>query len=153
MRQIIFGLTLLFVLLTLIGCNASKTVIKKPVVASTESETQLEIPTPDDQMALVKRRLNEEMRIFDVGAHHDALYAEISILDKGLTDLEIKAALSKIVKDYMDTYFLDKTGEILSEYNENYTLSDVNTLFESTSRKSLYTLIELYEWSFYTKKR
>jgi len=142
-----------FLMLTLIGCSTSNTVIDEPLPSSTEPSTQLKTPTPEDQMALVKSRLDDEMRIFDVQLHHNDLYAEISSIDAGLTEDEIKVTISEIVTGYMDAYFLEKTREILSEYNEDYTLSDVETLFESTSRTSLYELIELYEWSFYKKNR
>lgn len=144
---------IVFVTLTLIGCSTSKEVIMETHETSTEPITIYETPTPDDQMALVKSRLIEEMRIFDVGAHHDALYNQIKNIEKNLSEGEVKEAISEIVTTYMDGYFLEKTHEILSEYNDSYAISDVETLFESTSRTSLYTLIELYEWSFYNKNQ
>jgi uncharacterized lipoprotein NlpE involved in copper resistance len=145
--------TILFIVLTLMGCNASKTVIKETLEVKTEDTSSDEVSTPDDQMALAKKKVEEEMRIFDVNAHHDALYAEIVSLDKALSETELKAAISQIVKDYMDAYFLEKTRKILSEYNEYYTDSEVESLFEGTSRASLYKLIELYELSFHNKNR
>ncbi len=152
-NYICMSVIIVFVTLTLIGCSASKEVIKESYETSTEPITTYETPTPDDQMALVKSQLIEEMRIFDVGAHHDALYSQIKNIEKDLTEDEVKEAISEIVKTYMDSYFLEKTREILSKYNDNYAISDVETLFESTSRSSLYTLIELYEWSFYNKNQ
>lgn len=146
-------ITILFIVLTLMGCSASKTVIKKTLETDSEATTGMEVPTPDDQMELAKIKVEEEMRIFDVNEHHDSLYAEISLIDSELSELAIKDAISEIVKVYMDAYFQEKTREILSEFNENYTMSDVETLFESTSRTSLYKLIELYELSFYNKNR
>ncbi len=145
--------TILFIVLTLMGCSASKTVINETLDTDVEATTVMEVSTPDDQMELAKIKVEEEMRIFDVNAHHDSLYAEISLIDSELSELEIKAAISEIVKVYMDAYFLEKTRAILSEFNENYTMSEVETLFESTSRASLYKLIELYELSFYNKNR
>jgi len=146
-------LAILFILLTVMGCSASKTKIKETLEPKTEATTSIEVPTPENQMTMARRKVEEEMRIFDVGAHHDALYSEISAINKDLSEVEIKKAISEIVMIYMDAYFLEKTREILSEYNEKYTVSDVDTLFNSTSRKSLYALIELYEWSFYEKNR
>lgn len=139
--------------LTLMGCSSSKTVIKKTLEPLSESTVASEKPMLDEQMALAKKKIEKEMRIFDVQVHHDALYGTISNIDKGLTDVEIKMAISEIVRDYMDAYFYEKIGEILSETNGNYMNSDVETLFKSTSRASLYALIELYEWSFYKKNR
>ena len=146
-------LTILFIVLTVMGCSASKTKIIETLEPKTEATTNVEVSTPDNQMALARRKVEEEMRIFDVGAHHDALYSEISTINKELSEVEIKKAIAETVMSYMDAYFLEKTREILSEYNENYTESDVDALFNTTSRKSLYALIELYEWSFYEKNR
>ena len=146
-------ITILFIVLTLMGCSASKTVIKETLETESEATSVMEVSTPEDQMELAKIKVEEEMRIFDVNEHHDSLYAEISLIDSELSESAIKEAISEIVKDYMDAYFHEKTREILSEFNENYTMSDVETLFESTSRTSLYKLIELYELSFYNKNR
>ncbi len=146
-------ITILFIVLTLMGCSASKTVIKETLKTETEATTSMEVSTPDDLMALARAKVEEEMRIFDVNAHHDSLYAEISSIDSELSEESIKEAISEIVRTYMDAYFLEKTRDILSEFNENYTMSDVETLFDSTSRASLYKLIELYELSFYNKNR
>ena len=146
-------IAILFISLTLIGCSASKTLIEETLETKNEATTGMEVSTPEDQMELAKIKVEEEMRIFDVNEHHDSLYAEISLIDSGLSEFEIKEAISEIVKVYMDAYFHEKTREILSEFNENYTMSDVETLFESTSRASLYKLIELYELSFYNKNR
>jgi len=140
---------LIFIGLTLFGCSASE----KQNVASTEPPTELitkyEVPTPEDQMAIAKNQIADEMRVFDVGEHHETLYAMILESSKGLTEEEARASVTNIVSEYMDDYFLDRIGEVLSMYNEDYAYSDVETIFNSTSRASLYELIELYEWTFY----
>lgn len=141
----------LFIGLTLFGCGASD--VSDTVVSETtiEEETNNEVQTPENQMDLAKQRIAEEMRVFDVNVHHDILYTEIINQSGNLSSEEVKAIIPDIVTMYMDGYFRNRVGEILTEYNAQYAQSDVETIFESASRASLYELIVLYEWTFYQK--
>lgn len=141
----------LFIGLTLFGCGASDISGTLVTESTTEEETNIEVPTPENQMDLAKVRIAEEMRVFDVNVHHEILYSEIINQSGNLTSEEVKALIPDIVSVYMDGYFRNRVGEILSEYNAQYAQTDVETIFESTSRASLYELIVLYEWTYYQK--
>ena len=151
MKNIVVMVLSLFIGLTLMGCGASKTSVTAVSEPTTEEVTTIEVPTPENQMDLAKARIAEEMRVFDVNAHHETLYAEIVNQSGSLSAEEVKAIIPDIVSDYMDQYFRNRVGEILAEYNDSYALSDVETIFESASSTSLYELIALYEWTFYQK--
>jgi hypothetical protein len=61
--------------------------------------------------------------------------------------------IKETVESVMDAYFRSRIGDLLLNYNEYYTASDVETVFNNTSRTALYQLIELYEWTFYKNNR
>lgn len=141
---------LMFVLIT--GCGAAE-VSQSVKLEPTETETiRVEEPTPEDVLLKVLSRLKDEVRIFDVQAHHESLYDLILSLEKDSGKTIQKSDIYDIVETYMDDYFWHLTQKVLSEYNENYALEDAQIIFEQTSRTGLYDLITLYEWTFYNKK-
>lgn len=140
------------IVLTLSACDASTAVNTKNIELSSEETLELEVPTPSEQIELVKAKVVDEMRVFDVNAHHDTLYAEISKLPEGLESEQLKSEISDIVNQYMDEYFHEVIGAILLEYNDKYMASEVETIFDNTSRTALYELIVLYEYTFYENK-
>ena len=139
---------ILLILFTVTGCNRSDTVVSKTLSTEETSETQFYEETPSEEMAIVLELIKDEMRVFDVAEHHDALMEEIQKLDKGLSEEDLKIAIENIVKTRMDSYFYTRIETILSEYNPNYGPNDVETLFNNTSRTALYDLIVLYEVTF-----
>lgn len=139
----------LFIGLTLMGCSSSNVADQASTEETTEPVTSFEVSTPEDQMNLAMGQIADEMRVFDVGDHHDLLFAQIVEQSSGLSEDDTKTVISDVVALYMDAYFKERIGEVLTLYNENYAVSDVETIFSSTSRAALYELIELYEWTFY----
>lgn len=144
-----FVMILFCIVLTLSACDASTAQNNKKIELSSEETLELEVPTPSEQIELVKAKVVDEMRVFDVNAHHDALYAEISKLPEGLEPEQLKSEISDIVNQYMDVYFHEVISAILMEYNDKYMASEVETIFDNTSRTALYQLIVLYEYTFY----
>ena len=57
-------ITILFIVLTLMGCSASKTQITETFETQTEATSSIKVPTPEGQMTLASRKVEEEMRIF-----------------------------------------------------------------------------------------
>ena len=149
-------LSMLFILcivLTLSACGASDSKVNPKVEISSEETLELEVPTPTEEMDLVRARVMEEMRVFDVNVHHEAIYSEIENLPESLDSEELKSKINEAVSSYMDEYFKEVIGNILLEYNDKYMAEDVETIFETTSRSALYELIVLYEHTFYENNR
>lgn len=146
----IVGIALILcIVLTLSACDASTVKNNQKLTVSSEETLELEVPTPPEQLELVKAKIEDEMRVFDVVAHHEALYQEIGDIPESLASEQIKSEISDIVNQYMDAYFRQIIGDILLEYNDKYMASEVETIFDSTSRTALYELITLYEYTFY----
>ena len=145
-------ITLQLVMLILMGCQ-SKTGSQTQILETTEeTTTRYEVATPENALAIVLEQIKEEMRIFDVEAHHESLNALVLSLEKEKGSRVEKAEIYTIVETYMDTYFWQLTHDLLSAYNENYSLEEVEVIFRQTSRNGLYDLITLYEWTYYNKK-
>ncbi|WP_459843860.1 hypothetical protein [Fusibacter bizertensis] len=146
----IVGIALILcIVLTLSACDASTVKNNQKLTMSSDETLELEVPTPPEQIDLVKAKVEEEMRVFDVVAHHEALYREIKNIPESVDSEQIKLEISDIVNQYMDEYFHQIIGNILLEYNDKYMASEVETIFDSTSRAALYELITLYEYTFY----
>ena len=148
-RRILNAFLILCIVLTVSACDASAVKNNQKLTTSPDETLELEVPTPSEQIDLVKARVEDEMRIFDVVAHHEALYQEIKNIPKTLDSEQIKLEISDVVKQYMDEYFHRMIGDILLEYNDKYMALEVETIFDSTSRTALYELITLYEYTFY----
>ncbi|HAS73210.1 MAG TPA: hypothetical protein DCS67_03605 [Clostridiales bacterium UBA8960] len=123
------------------------------VESAIEEETQKEVDTPEDALLLVTAKVKEEMRVFDVNDHHAILFEQILEKARTLEEDQIRPMIKETVESVMDAYFRSRIGDLLLNYNEYYTASDVETVFNNTSRTALYQLIELYEWTFYKNNR
>lgn len=134
------------------GCQSTSESQTHTADTTEAPTTQYEVPTPEDQLAQVLEQIKDEMRIFDVEAHHEVLNDLVLSHEKDKGTAIEKTDIYAIVETYMDDYFWQLTQEILSEYNENYSQEEIEHLFEQTSRKGLYDLITLYEWTYYNKK-
>lgn len=135
-----------------LGCKHESKSIDVDLVLTTEAE-RFEEETPPDLMDQALSKVLSEMRVFDVNAHHDVIQDLIQLAVENESEAEIKAIIKEKVREHMDAYFYTRIGEILENYNPNYAQSDVETLFNKTSRTALYELIELYEWTFYKNNK
>lgn len=151
-KRILLTASLMLVSVLLVGCSKESKKIEVELIATTENE-RYEEETPPELMDQVLSAIVSEMRVFDVNAHHDSLQDLIqeAVLDE--SEDEIKAIINEKVREHMDAYFYNRIGEVLETYNPNYSQSDVETIFNNTSRTALYELIELYEWTFYKNNR
>jgi len=151
-KGILWSASLVLVSMLLLGCSKESKKIEVELNPTTET-VRFEEETPPNLMDQVLSTIVSEMRVFDVNVHHESLQALIqeAVLDK--SEDEIKAVISEKVSEHMDAYFYDRIGEVLELYNPNYAQSDVETIFNKTSRTALYELIELYEWTFYKNNR
>lgn len=153
MKRIIWVILGLILSVSLIGCKSLKNNDSEPTVTTESEENEKVVETPDDVMALIINQIKEEMRVFDVGDHHAILYDMISEKSVGLDDDQIRLMIKETVQTYMDAYFRAEIIELLMSHNAHYSESDVETVFNNTSRTALYELIELYEWTFYKNNR
>lgn len=153
MKPFLMHIIVLLSIILFVGCQSTSGSQTQKLETTEESTTRYEVPTPEDELAKVLRLVKEEVRIFDVQAHHESLYDLIlsEQKEKG-TEIE-KSEIYTIVETYMDDYFWQLTHEMLRAYNENYSLDEVDLIFDQTSRTGLYDLITLYEWTYYSKNR
>lgn len=150
------GLFLILILLVssvyLFGCKSLKQQVSNDSTQSETEETVERVDTPEDTLGIIIKQIDDEMRVFDVGDHHEALIGIIMEKAVTLEAEEIRPMIKETVEIYMDAYFMSRIKEVLRSYNERFTDSDVDMVFKSTSRTALYELIELYEWTFYKNK-
>lgn len=147
--RVFVGLTLTLFALT--ACSDESKLKKVAQEPSTEVVTEVYVPTPQEALDRVSLLITDEMRVFDVNEHHDQLYEIIKKESIGLEEEEIKPLISSVINNYMDDYFKNLIREQLSEYNEQFSSDEVETIFNNTSRTALYELIALYEWTYYQK--
>ena len=137
----------------LTGCGGKSRVISETLEPLTEETTRYEVLTPPDDMDRVLAQVREEMRVFDVNLHHETIYEAFVDQIGGLDETAAKAVIYDTVATQMDAYFNERIHALLASVNTDYASEDVETLFNSTSRASLYELITLYEWTFYQNHR
>ena len=144
---------ILFISLTLMGCNPSNKSELETTELLVEEETREEVPTPEDTFDRVKNQYRNEVRVFDVVEHHEPIYSEILQSVSGETEDALKLLIEEKVRVYMDDFFKERIAELLEIENSHYALSEVDEIFESVSRESLYELIVLYEYEYYKTKQ
>lgn len=147
------GILSLIVAMVLTGCGGKSRVISETLEPLSEETTRYEVPTPPDEMDRVLAQVREEMRVFDVNLHHETIYAAFVDQISGLEEAAAKTVIFDTVATQMDAYFYERIRELLSGVNPDYAYEDVETLFNSTTRTSLYELITLYEWTYYQNHR
>ena len=147
------GILSLIAAMVLTGCGGKSRVISETLEPLSVETTRYEVPTPPDEMDRVLALVREEMRVFDVNLHHEMIYAAFSEQISGLEEEAAKSVIFDTVATQMDAYFYERIREMLSGVNPDYAYEDVETLFNSTSRTSLYELITLYEWTYYQNHR
>lgn len=145
-------LILLVSSVSLFGCKSLKKQGSTSLVQTETEETVERLDTPADTIDIVIKQIDDEMRVFDVGDHHEALIGIIREKVDSLDEEEVRPIIKETVEIYMDAYFISRIKDVLRSYNEGFTDSDVEMVFNSTSRTALYELIELYEWTFYKNK-
>ncbi len=151
-NNVLKGLMVL-VLVTFLStaCSSDQKNVDADILTTEVVTTESYEPTPQEKLDELETLIEDEMRVFDVNLHHETLQKKIKSEVVGLAEEEAKSHIATIVTDYMDVYFKERIRELLFMVNESYSVDEVETLFESTSRASLYELIVLYEWTYYQK--
>lgn len=140
LAMIIFSTVILVVLIT--GCHQEpsnvKTVTLEPVI-----EERVEEPVTEDQLDAILKKLQADMRVFDVVEYHDELYNQIeSKVSGGEDDDTLNAIVNPIVESYINDVLSNKIKESLGEY---YAQADYDWLYTRVETKSLQKLIVAYE--------
>ncbi len=137
-------------LFILCGCSKTIEVKEEQVVAEADVIEEETYPVGEDILDSIREKLQEEMRIFDVVAHHEEIYdlvsAEISSDD---TDEEMNEKIGSIVKNYMDAYLDGRIREELTLVESQYDPNDVQWLRDHVKTSDLYQLITVYEREYY----
>lgn len=149
------GLSLLFLsCLLMVGCSPRHSESTPQVLEEDLVEEEIEVMEVDTAEEVKERLLviiREEMRIFDVVAHHDALHEAITHQMVGQNRNALEAIASEVVQKHMDAHLRNRIEILLEMENEYYVASDVEWIFNRVSTRDLYTLMTLYEKTFYEK--
>ena len=140
--NIILILCLIMAML-LSGCRQNNTSVKTVTLEPLEEEKRIEEPVPEDQLDIILKKLQGEMRVFDVLEYHDDLLAEIKPKVSGG---ESDETLNEIIKPIVEMYVYDVLSEkIIEALGENYAQADYDWLYRHVETKSLQTLMVAYE--------
>ena len=144
-------LILLIVAMLLTGCGTQASTTKKYELEVEEVEEIA--PIEENLLASLIRDIQDEMRIFDVVEHHEALIKRIeNEVPADLDSEEMTAQISEIVSSYMDEILRDRIREGLSNIQDPYSDEDVIWVRSQISTDDLYHLITIYEREFYKRE-
>ena len=133
------------------GCSTDESVsVKKDEVV--EESVEKTVTTDDDALEDLVIKIQEEMRIFDVVEHHDALLSGIESEMTGSDEARLKEITQRVVKTYMDEHLKKRITELLTEVNPQHKIEERDWVFHQVSTQSLYRFITLYEVAFYKDK-
>jgi PBP1b-binding outer membrane lipoprotein LpoB len=147
------AIILLIVTIVLTGCKPQASETKKYELEGEEVEVEEVAPIEEDLLAPLVTDIQDEMRVFDVVAHHDTLMARIK--DEVSTELdteEMTVHIRDIVTSYMDKILLDRIEEGLSKIQDPYSEEDVKWVRSQINTDDLYHLITIYEREFYKRE-
>jgi len=149
----LMAIILLIVTIVLTGCKPHASETKKYELEGEEVEVEEVAPIEEDLLAPLVTDIQDEMRVFDVVAHHDTLMARIK--DEVSTELdteEMTVHIRDIVTSYMDKILLDRIEEGLSKIQDPYSEEDVKWVRSQINTDDLYHLITIYEREFYKRE-
>ncbi|MBF4693279.1 hypothetical protein [Fusibacter ferrireducens] len=141
-RWEILFLSIVILVVFLTGCQKEtgkvQTVTLEPTV-----EERKEEPVTEEQLDAILKKIQADMRVFDVVEYHDDLYEQIkSKVSAGADDDTLNEIINPIVKAYIDDILSDKIKESLGEY---YAQADYDWLVDRIETESLQKLIVAYE--------
>lgn len=140
--NIILILCLIMAML-LSGCSQNNTPVKTVTLEPIEEDKRVEEPVTEDQLDIILKKLQGEMRVFDVVEYHDDLLAEIK---PKISGGESDETLNEIIKPIVEMYVYDLLSEkIVDALGENYAQADYDWLYSHVETKSLQTLMVAYE--------
>lgn len=140
--------------LLLSGCSAFQKEVKvKPSVNEEELKVEERIPTEEDALDRVLKRMKEEVRIYDVLEHQEVFQMKISEAMAGKSLDTLEAVVEGIVNNEMDLYMEKRAKELLEEENPLYTDEEVKWILERVSTEELYRFIVLYETAYFKQNK
>ncbi|GAU76359.1 hypothetical protein [Fusibacter sp. 3D3] len=140
LKRIFFSTVVLVALIT--GCG-QETVKTKTVTPEEVEETRVEEPVTEEQLDIILKKLQSDMRVFDVVDYHDDIFNQIkSEVSGGEDDDALNAIINPIVENYIQEVLADK---IKVSLGENYAEADFDWLYTHVEIKSLQKLIVAYE--------
>lgn len=149
--KILMGILFLVVMIAVNGCSA-KVVSPKVDVPAIEEALEEKVFTDEDTLSTLVLQLQEEMRVFDVVEHHDALLLAIEERMTGTDEDVLKKIATEVVVEYMNGQLEARIIELLSELNEMHSIDERDWVFHQISTQSLYRFIILYEVAYYKDK-
>ncbi len=140
LAMIIFSTVIFGALIS--GCHQEpdkiETVTLEPVV-----EERVEEPVTEEQLDAILKKIQADMRVFDVVEYHDEIFAQIeSEVSGGEDDDTLNQIVNPIVENYIDVVLSDKIKESLGEH---YAQADYDWLYDRIDTKPLQKLIVAYE--------
>ena len=131
------------ILVTLIsGCHQEPDKVKTVTLEPVEEE-RVEEPVTEEQLDTILKKLQADMRVFDVVEYHDEIFAQIELeVSGGEDDETLNQVVNPIVENYIEGVLSDKIKESLGE---NYAEADYDWLYTRIDTKSLQKLIVAYE--------
>ncbi len=133
----------MMMLMLLTGCQSKKTTVQTVTLEPVEEEKRIEEPVTEDELDIILKKLQAEMRVFDVVAYHDELLAEIM---PKISGGESDETLNEIIKPIVEAYVYNVLSEkIIENLGSNYSQADFDWLYSHVETKSLQTLMVAYE--------
>ncbi|MGX8796441.1 hypothetical protein ACR6HW_10195 [Fusibacter sp. JL298sf-3] len=150
MRKILWVLCVFFLMT---ACAKERPVESEALLPEAPEEVEEEkVPTEESDKEKVLSQVREEVRVFDVVEHHDALNAGIREAMKNSDASELDEIATAVVTVHMDAHWRERVKDLLSEVNPNYETEDVDWVLDRISTSDLYELMVLYEVAFYKKQ-
>ncbi|MBS7527185.1 hypothetical protein KHM83_10885 [Fusibacter paucivorans] len=135
------------------GCSKQET---PPSTQELEAEEEVEeavaVPIEEDALTALRDTIQDEMRVFDVVAHHDAIYEQVKAqVTAEMDDAALTEAIQMVVSDYMNEQLKKRIDEGLSAIQEHYTSDDAAWVQDTVRTADLYELITVYEREYYKR--
>ncbi|MDK2866266.1 MAG: hypothetical protein PWP51_892 [Clostridiales bacterium] len=151
---LLFGLILMVMIGTLMlaGCAKEEAAVSTHVLETEETQEEAAVPIEEDALTAFRDTIQEEMRVFDVVAHHDAIYAQVkAYVSADMDDAALTEAIQTVVSDYMDEQLKIRIDEGLSAIQAHYTSEDAEWVQSTVRTADLYELITVYEREYYKR--
>ena len=150
MKRMSVTLWVSLVIVLVIGCAKENPSATTYVLETKEPEIVVAQPIEEDLLTKLRDEIQEEMFVFDVVEHHEAIYELVKgRVDKSMDDQALTAEITKVIQAYMDEQLDTRIDSGLREIQSDYNEDDANWVRETISTRALYNLITIYEREYY----
>lgn len=138
---------LLILLMILTGCKAdTRKVETKDIEAEPIDEKIYVEPIDEDTFKRAKLLIQKELDIFDFNDEHDILQEMIlDVVNTGMSEDEMKVAVSSVVEGHMETVKKKTIEKVLSDNEIPYSTYDVDDLMRVTTNDALVDIVVAFE--------